>query len=207
MQANYGRRYPWDAFGYHIYVDQGGATTAQHLSQYLDAVATLKTQYADATPIWITEFGWQAPSVVSEAQQAANIDLALTTFEARSDVERAFVFKVDDYDDWGIFRGDFSKKPAAQTMIAHDTGCTHLPKVIVDAGADASADAGANAGAGANAKADADANGDADANADADTNAGAHADGGACSVGSGAGSSSLLASLAMLLFAARRRRR
>jgi hypothetical protein len=134
MQANYGRRYPWDAFGYHIYIDQGGATSSAHIQQYLDAVHTLQAQQNDAAPLWITEFGWQAPSVVSDAQQAANLDTALALFESRSDVGRTFVFKVDDYDDWGIFDGAWNAKTAVSTYQAHDVGCTHLPKSPLDAG-------------------------------------------------------------------------
>jgi hypothetical protein len=214
LEANYGRRYPWDAFGYHIYIDQGGATTSQHIGQYLDAIAALRAQYSDASPVWITEFGWQAPSVVSEAQQAANIDLALTTFESRSEIERTFVFKVDDYDDWGIFRGDFSKKPAAQTMIAHDMGCVHLPKVKADAGADASADADADADAGARGDADAGARADANAGADASSNpnadpvandgVNANAGAGGCAITSRADDWSATGVLALTLFALRR---
>jgi hypothetical protein len=40
--------------------------------------------------------------VLYESAQASNVDTALAAFESRGDVARAFVFKVDDYDDWGI---------------------------------------------------------------------------------------------------------
>ena len=145
MQANYGRRYPWDAFGYHIYIDQGGATSSAHIQQYLDAIHTLQTQQSDSSPLWITEFGWQSPSPVSDAQQASNIDTALTLFESRADVGRTFVFKVDDYADWGIFDTGWTAKPAVAMYQAHDNGCTHLPKVALDAGVDGvAAEGGAN---------------------------------------------------------------
>ena len=137
MQANEGRRYPWDGFGYHLYVDQGGATSSAHLAQYLDAIRQLETQAADGAPLWITEFGWQAPKNMTTAQQASNLDTALGVFESRDDVARTFVFKIDDYDDWGIFQADFSPKPAVATYAAHTQGCTRAP-VAADAGADAS---------------------------------------------------------------------
>jgi len=149
MQANYGRRYPWDGFGYHIYIDQGGATTSAHILQYIDAIQQLKVQQSDYVPLWITEFGWQAPKNVSEQQQAANLDLALQTFESRGDVARTFVFKVDDYDDWGIFRGDWSAKPAVATYRMHDMGCTPIaPKPLPDGGSDAGGDGAAPGGSG-----------------------------------------------------------
>ena len=143
MEANKGRRYPWDAFGYHVYVDQGGATSSGHLAQYLDAIQAAKTTANDATPLWITEFGWQAPMNMTLADQTSNLDIALSAFEARSDVARTFVFKLDDYDDWGIFNADFSPKPAVATFQQHDQGCSKTTP-IADAGVDAAADAGAN---------------------------------------------------------------
>lgn len=133
MQQNYGRRYPWDAFGYHIYIDQGGATSAAHLRQYLDAIAATRAQFGDSSPIWMTEFGWQS-SLVGESGQASNLDLALGVFEARSDIERYFFFKVDDYDHWGVFRGDWTAKPAAGVLQTHTANCLRTPRPP-DAGA------------------------------------------------------------------------
>ena len=136
MQANYGRRYPWDGYGYHIYIDQGGATSSSHILQYVDAIQQLKVQESDYVPLWITEFGWQSPKPVSDAQQAANLDTALTTFESRGDVARTFVFKVDDYDDWGVFDTSWSAKPAIATYSKHDMGCTHIKPEPLDAGSE-----------------------------------------------------------------------
>jgi MYXO-CTERM domain-containing protein len=146
MQANYGRRYPWDGFGYHIYIDQGGATSSAHILQYVDAIQQLKVNETDYVPLWITEFGWQSPMPLSDAQQAANLDTALTTFESRGDVARTFVFKVDDYASWGIFDGSWNAKPAVATYTTHDMGCTHLPKEPLDAGAEGGGTTGKDAG-------------------------------------------------------------
>jgi Glycosyl hydrolase catalytic core len=122
MQANTGRRYPWDGAGYHVYIDQNGSTTGDHLMQYIDAIQALKVQYGDYTPLWITEFGWQSWNV-PESVQAANIDVALQTFESRGDVARTFVFKVDDYDSWGIFHDYGGPKPAVGVYQAHTASC------------------------------------------------------------------------------------
>lgn len=146
MQANYGRRYPWDGFGYHIYIDQGGATTSAHILQYVDAIQALKVQESDDVPLWITEFGWQSPMPLSDVQQAANLDTALTTFESRGDVARTFVFKVDDYDDWGIFDGSWGAKPAVGIYGTHDMGCTHLPREGLDGGVEGGATGARDAG-------------------------------------------------------------
>jgi hypothetical protein len=155
MQAHYGRRYPWDAFGYHIYIDQGGATSAAHLSQYLDAIAATRQQFGDSAPIWMTEFGWETDRV-SEAQQASNLDTALGVFEGRGEIERYFFFKVDDYAHFGIYRSDWSAKPAVGVLQSHTANCVRTPRPP-DAGAtdgppanlpDAAGGAGGSAGAG-----------------------------------------------------------
>ncbi|HSQ66545.1 MAG TPA: glycosyl hydrolase [Polyangiaceae bacterium] len=151
MQTNEGRRYPWDGFCYHLYIDQGSATSSSHILQYLDAIQQLKVQQSDSVPLWITEFGWQAPQNMSLSQQASNLDIALGAFESRGDVARTFVFKLDDYADWGIFNADWTPKPAVATYLAHDQGCTPTPAPspdagasdggVVEAGSDAAADA------------------------------------------------------------------
>ncbi|HEX8795919.1 MAG TPA: glycosyl hydrolase [Polyangiaceae bacterium] len=122
MQANTGRRYPWDGAGYHLYIDQSGSTSSDHLMQYVDAIQSLKVQYGDYTPLWITEFGWQTWNVPEDVQ-AANIDVALQTFESRGDVARTFVFKVDDYDSWGIFHDYGGPKPAISVFQTHTATC------------------------------------------------------------------------------------
>src|SRR5262249_48072316 len=85
MKAHYGRRYPWDGFGYHIYIDQGSTTTSQHILQYIDAIQAMKVKYSDSTPLWITEYGWSTNSV-SEDVQAKNVETALGVFESRGDI-------------------------------------------------------------------------------------------------------------------------
>jgi hypothetical protein len=181
MQANEGRRYPWDGFGYHIYIDQGGATSSAHVLQYVDAIQQLKVQQSDDVPLWITEFGWQAPKNMGEAQQAANLDTALGALESRGDVARTFVFKVDDYDDWGIFTSTWTAKAAVATYQARDKGCSHLPTSPLDAGAPAggadasAADAGDHPGGDAGPAADAGASSDAGGGSGADAGSGGRA--------------------------------
>jgi MYXO-CTERM domain-containing protein len=119
--------------------------------QYIDAIQQLKVNETDYVPLWITEFGWQSPMPLSDAQQAANLDTALTTFESRGDVARTFVFKVDDYANWGIFDGSWNAKPAVATYTKHDMGCTHIKPQPLDAGAEGGTpgnDAGAKSDAG-----------------------------------------------------------
>jgi len=71
----------------------------------------------------MTEFGWST-SNMNEATQAANLDTALTLFESRAEVGRTFMFKVENYDGWGLFRSDWTRKPAVDVYRNHVVGCT-----------------------------------------------------------------------------------
>src|SRR5262249_2478455 len=82
---HYGRPYPWDGFGYHVYTTLYGPPVAKStLSSYLDGIAAARAAHNDKSAIWMTEFGWWTPQV-SEAQQAANLDTELGVLEARAD--------------------------------------------------------------------------------------------------------------------------
>ena len=77
---NYGS-YPLDGIGQHIYIDQGGLTTAAHIQQYLDWVRQAYTQFeGQDTPkkVFITELGWTTKSV-SQATQAADLETSFQT--------------------------------------------------------------------------------------------------------------------------------
>ena len=117
-----GRRFPWDGFGFHIYTDLTGATSPQGIRSYLDQINAVRARHSDSSPLWITEFGWWTPQV-SEAQQAANLDVALGVFEG-ANVARTFVFRVSEWQGWGIFRADWTRKPAVDVYWRHTQNCT-----------------------------------------------------------------------------------
>jgi MYXO-CTERM domain-containing protein len=64
---------------------------------------------------------------VSEAVQATNIDTSLSVYEARGEIARLFVFRVNEWENWGVFRSDWTRKPAVDTLWAHENGCTRSP--------------------------------------------------------------------------------
>jgi len=117
-------RYPFDHVGQHLYVDQGGTTSAAKVSSYLDDIRTVYLKYeGKRTPkqTHLTEFGWQTPPQVgiSEATQATNLQTAYDTFRQKSYVGRAYWFSIQDvvasnlY--FGLLRDDGSEKPAFAT--------------------------------------------------------------------------------------------
>jgi hypothetical protein len=151
LQAHRGRRYPWDLFGYHIYLDRGGATSVAAQSQRVTDVQNLKKSYGDATPLLVTEFGWTTDPNnvenqlwVSEATQSSDIDMALTAYESHPDVAQTFVFRLDEWAGYGMFHGDWTPKPSAGAFANHTKGCTRAPSrpVIPTSCADASGNPG-----------------------------------------------------------------
>jgi hypothetical protein len=95
LQANTGRRYPWDRLGYHLYVDQGVETDGAAISAYLAAVRDVAGQRGDAARFSITEIGWTTVGVTEDIQ-AANLTTALELLSARADVADAHWFSFRD---------------------------------------------------------------------------------------------------------------
>jgi len=138
MGQNYGRNYPWDAFAFHVYTTlwQPGDVPASTIQDYLQQLATARSAAGDPYPVFITEFGWQVTSQLGEAQQAADIDTSLSVYESSSEVARTYVFRISEWQGWGIFRSDWSATPAVGVYQAHTKGCTPtvLPPLPADAG-------------------------------------------------------------------------
>lgn len=90
--------YPMDGIGQHLYIDQGGLTTAAHIQQYLDWVRQAYTRYEGTdTPkkVFITEIGWTTASVSPETQ-AENLTTAFQTMEATPWVQTVIWFNWQD---------------------------------------------------------------------------------------------------------------
>jgi hypothetical protein len=119
--------YPLDAVGQHIYVDQGGATTAEKIAGYLDAVraVALEHQESPLPPTWITEVGW-ATNHVTYATQAANLLMAYDQFAATGYVAVAFWFQLRDIAAANLYYGlltpfdpPWTRKPAWGAFSPH----------------------------------------------------------------------------------------
>jgi hypothetical protein len=119
-------RFPLDAIGQHIYVDQGGSTSATTIQYFLDAVRNAAAQYEPPPlrkPTVVTEIGWNTASV-SESIQASNLDVSFGLINQTSYVTRAFWFNSQDEDlvssgfNWGTFRSDSAPKPSVKPFQA-----------------------------------------------------------------------------------------
>lgn len=126
MEANKGRRYPWDEIGYHVYIQQGQATDGVKMTQYLDDIRDLATAYSDDHPFRMTEIGWTTQSV-SEDVQAADLTVAYLKLAARSDVSSVYWFSFRDSPAAGLYfgvtKGDGSPKAALAAMQSAAMDC------------------------------------------------------------------------------------
>ena len=114
--------YPLDAIGQHIYVDQGGSTSATTIQYFLDAVHNAVAQNeppSGSKPTVMTEIGWNTASV-SENIQASNLDVSFGCINQKSYVTRAFWFNTQDTLTsgfrWGTFHSDNTAKPSVKTF-------------------------------------------------------------------------------------------
>jgi hypothetical protein len=104
--------FPLDAIGQHLYVDQGGLTSASKIKAYLQDVRDAYVAFEGAaTPkkIQMTEFGWLtkpgATYQTAAANQAKNVQTAYSAFRSTSYVSRADYFTAQDVPEGSIFYG------------------------------------------------------------------------------------------------------
>lgn len=120
-----GRRYPWDYFGYHFYIDQGTAIDLATLGLYFDDMRDLKSDYSDPTPFLVTEFGWNTLAV-SEQLQADNLRDTYNWLRSQPDIAASFWYQWNNGDgDWGLVYSIGNPKPAYYEFAAQ-CGATPL---------------------------------------------------------------------------------
>ena len=108
FQADTGIPYPWDDFGYHFYISQGGPASQAQLGSYFNAVRSTKAANGDLSDIVVTEFGWQTVGSNTEQLQRDNMATAYDYLEGQSDVSGTYWYQwVDDGTGaWGIVHGN-----------------------------------------------------------------------------------------------------
>jgi hypothetical protein len=90
--------YPFDAIGYHLYINQGGPTSASKIRSYFDAIMNVSMENENGDmpkPMVVTEVGWTTKSV-SQAVQAANVQTLYETVRDTPYVTNCFWFTVQD---------------------------------------------------------------------------------------------------------------
>ena len=105
-----GRRYPWDYFGYHFYLNQGEPVSTTELAAYFNDIRAMKSIYNDATDFLVTEFGWNTQSV-SEQRQADNLAASYDWMRTQGDIRSAHWYCWADGGgaEWGLVAGGVPK--------------------------------------------------------------------------------------------------
>lgn len=109
-KAGWTRPYPLDRVGQTLYVDQGGPTSGQKVSTFLQelrsAYAGREGATADQKRTVVSEIGWETKAgYVTPETQADNLRIAFQAFAATGYVERGFWFNVQDVPEANLYHG------------------------------------------------------------------------------------------------------
>jgi len=115
-------RYPLDAVGQHLYVDQGGYSTPATLHAYLDWLRGAYTAAEGAgTPkrTVVTEGGWATgPGGLTTNQQALNVDALFWAAKDAGYVAAVTWFQWQDNPGGNLFYGLYDSSGAAKPSLA-----------------------------------------------------------------------------------------
>ena len=106
LKATYGS-YPLDGIGQHLYIDQGGTTSARKIGTYLRDVRNAYTAYEGkktAKQTFVTEVGWAA-NTVDGATQAKNLEIAYGKFKEIAYLQTAYWFQLRDIPPADLYYG------------------------------------------------------------------------------------------------------
>ena len=127
LEADTGRRYPWDLLGVQLYLAQATQVDEGTISDHLDAIRTIVAARTDASSFAITEVGWSSLTV-GEDLQAANLSTTFDALASRDDVASASWSLYRDIPPSDLYYGLVSEtgeaKAAAEAMQAAAEGCT-----------------------------------------------------------------------------------
>ena len=124
FQADTGRAYPWEDFGYHFYISQGTPLSQSYLASYFNTVRATKTANSDPSDIVVTEFGWQTVGSNTQAFQRDNMAVAYDYLETQPDVSGTYWYQwTDDVTGaWGIVDGAGNQKLSYGEFVARNGG-------------------------------------------------------------------------------------
>ena len=112
MQTDFGRRYPWDEFGYHVYISQGSLLQTSQLANYFNAVRAGQVSNNDTANVAVTEFGWQTTGTNTQQLQRDNMATAYNYLESKNYVSGTYWYQWTDdgTGSWGIVNGSGQPK-------------------------------------------------------------------------------------------------
>ena len=122
MQNDFGRRYPWDEFGYHFYISQGSSLQSSQLASYFQDIRDTQASNADPANVAVTEFGWQTAGTNTQALQRNNMATAYNFLEAQAYVTGTYWYQWTDdtTGDWGLVNGAGQSKLSFQEFVTRN---------------------------------------------------------------------------------------
>lgn len=122
LQADLGRRYAWDEFGYHFYISQGSLLQTSQLASYFNDVRTKQATNNDSSDINVTEFGWQTVNGNTQQLQRDNMARAYNYMEAQPYISQTFWYQWIDEPQvkWGIHTSEGQQKLAYHEFVARN---------------------------------------------------------------------------------------
>ncbi len=102
--AAHGGRYPLDAIGQHLYVDQNLITTTTDIASYYGWIRSAVTPFETPQPTYLTEAAWSTTSVPQNVQ-AGNLDLLFGATRAVGYAPLLTWFELQDVPQNGLYFG------------------------------------------------------------------------------------------------------
>ncbi|MCC7476685.1 MAG: hypothetical protein IT425_14950 [Pirellulales bacterium] len=123
MQNDFGRRYPWDEFGYHFYISQGSLVTSASIANYFNAVRAGQASNNDPADVAVTEFGWQTVGSNTQQLQRDNMATSYDYLESQPYVTSTYWYQWIDEPggNWGIVDGAGQPKLSYQEFAARNS--------------------------------------------------------------------------------------
>ena len=116
--AAHGGRYPLDAIGQHLYVDQNLITTSPDLTTYYAAVRAAVAAYESPPPTVLTEAAWTTASL-SQDVQAENLDILFAATRSTGYVPGLTWFELQDVPAAGLYFGLAQAAPTPKISFFH----------------------------------------------------------------------------------------
>jgi hypothetical protein len=124
--AAHGGRYPLDAIGQHLYVDQNLIATEPDLTTYYAAVRTAVSPYEAPPPTMLTEAAWST-SVVAPEVQAENLDILFAATRSMGFVPGLTWFELQDVPPAGLYFGLAQAASTPKISYFHFQAQAHMP--------------------------------------------------------------------------------
>jgi hypothetical protein len=104
FQADTGRAYPWDLFGYHFYISQGSPVSTTQLQNYFNNVRSTQAANGDSSNMSVTEWGWQTVGTNTQELQRDNMATGYDFMESKSYIESTYWYQWLDEPagNWGV---------------------------------------------------------------------------------------------------------